>query len=293
MKGSPAVPPPRVPRTDGCPGLLVGPQRCAPGPAPCGGLWRRPGCVGAVSGWACGRSRCPLGGHTALRRWGDEGGAPGWKTGALSSCRWAGTPQEWAATAPLRWGCGIPVHTQPRPAAPSGGREVGGGRRTLSPELSCWTQRTAALPAAPEWVPTPAEATAGHGPRAPQTRGGGAGRMDPRPLRAAGCLAPTPPVPAPALRLLKPPGQGGQAQAPAACGPPGPPARLTGGRVYSPPPTPPAWQRPPPPSTDSVWSLISLFFCNKQHLLIKEKSSKQAGGGGLCLFLLGGVWAWF
>lgn len=246
MKGSPAVPPPRVPRTDGCPGLLVGPQRCPPGPAPCGGLWRRPGCMGAVSGWACGRSRCPLGGHTALllRRWGDEGGAPGWKTGALSSCRWAGTPQEWAATAPLRWGCGIPVHTQPRPAAPSGGREVGGGRRTLSPELSCWTQRTAALPAAPEWGAHPSRGHSRAWPPRSTNQGRGCGQDGPQTPQSSRVSCPDSSCPSTSATASEAPRPGWAGPGPCSVRPtgtPSPPHRRT--RVQ---PTPPPRLAVPP-----------------------------------------------
>lgn len=52
--------------------------------------------------------------------------------------------------------------------------------------------------------------------------------------------------------------------------------------MYS-PPTPRLAAPPPPCDSVLVWSLVSLFFCNELHLLIKETQPRL---GRLWLFLL-------
>lgn len=92
--------------------------------------------------------------------------------------------------------------------------------------------------------------------------------MDPHPSEQPGILPRPLPVPTLALQLLKPPDQGGRPRL-LQRRPTGTPSLPHGKDVW-------AAARPHPallgaPSTDSGLP-AHLFFCNKQHLLIKEKS---------------------
>lgn len=191
-----------------------------------------------------------------LRGWGWQGaavGTPGWGTGALSADRRAGTPQQWAAVAALRWGVRPPSAPSPTPPPPreEGRREGNRGPQALSRRVGPRGQQLP--PAAPRWGDPsmdPAE-----GALAGATVGGGPHKLGEQvwvgwtPTRQSSrASCPDPSRPNTGAAASEAPRPGRQAQAPAACGPPGLPACLTGRTcVQRPAPTPPLLGSAPPP----------------------------------------------
>ncbi|XP_065793258.1 uncharacterized protein [Muntiacus reevesi] len=244
VKGSPAAPRPAPRAQTGVPGSWWGPSGVAPallhvGPVQTArvrgsrrwlGLWSGPD----APGWTRSPASEMLGAGPRAGKQGRSAPAVGQDTPGVGS------------RSSSEVGVRIPVHTQPRPAAPSGGR---GGRGTADPEpRAVVLDPEYGSPASSPRVgcppqPRPQQAW----PPRSTNRGRGCGQDGPQTPQSSRVSSPTPPVPAPALRLLKPPGQGGQAQAPAACGPPGPQPASQEGRLYSPlPPLGRALRRPPP-----------------------------------------------